>query len=64
MNFEDNSAWIQATLPVKLGRIGIRRAVQLAPSAYIASAAGCSDLIASASRLAVKGKAMNHEGGP
>ena len=46
VSLEDDSAWIQATLPVRLGGIGIRRAVQLAPSAYLASAAGCSDLIA------------------
>ena len=39
------STWLQATLPVRTGGIGIRRAVQLAPSAYLASAAGCSDLI-------------------
>ena len=39
------STWLQATLPVRAGGIGIRRAVQLAPSAYLASAAGCSDPI-------------------
>ena len=39
------STWLQASLPVRMGGIGIRRAVQLAPSAYLASAAGCSELI-------------------
>lgn len=41
----DDQVWIQATLPVKFGGLGIRSAVQLAPSAYLASAAGSSDLI-------------------
>ena len=40
-----DTAWLQATLPVRAGGIGIRRAVQLAPSAYLASAAGCSELV-------------------
>ena len=40
-----DSAWLQASLPVKAGGIGIRRSTQLAPSAYLASAAGCSDLV-------------------
>ena len=42
---DDNSAWLQASLPVRSGGIGIRRSVQLAPSAYLASAACCSELI-------------------
>ena len=37
--------WLQASLPVKAGGIGIRRATQLAPSAFLASAAGCSSII-------------------
>ena len=37
--------WLQATLPVRDGGLGIRRASQLAPSAFLASAFGCSDLI-------------------
>ena len=41
----DDVTWTQATLPVKFGGLGIRRAVQLAPSAFLASAAGSSDLI-------------------
>ena len=40
-----NAAWLQATLPARAGGIGIRRAVQLAPSAYLVSAAGCSELV-------------------
>ena len=42
---EDDPAWTQATLPVKSGGLGIRSAVQLAPSAYMASAAACSELV-------------------
>ena len=43
-NFEaSNPAWIQATLPVKHGDLGFRSAVQFAPSAYLASAAGTSN---------------------
>ena len=36
---------MQATLPVRDGGLGVRRAAQLAPSAFLASAAGCSSLI-------------------
>ena len=45
MNLDNDSAWLQASLPVRWGGIGIRRTVQLAPSAFLASAAGCSELI-------------------
>lgn len=41
----DDPAWTQATLPVRLGGLGIRSAVQLAPSAFLASAAAALDLI-------------------
>ena len=44
VDLSNDRAWIQATLPVKAGGIGVRRVSQLAPSAYLASAAGCSDL--------------------
>ena len=37
--------WIQASLPVKHGGLGIRSAAQLAPSAFLASAAGSSGLV-------------------
>ena len=40
----DETAWIQASLPVKSGGLGIRSSVQLAPSAFLASAAANSDL--------------------
>ena len=36
---QDKKAWLQASLPVKLGGLGIRRAVQVAPSAYLSSTA-------------------------
>jgi hypothetical protein len=36
--------WIQASLPVRNGGLGIRRAASLAPSAFLASAAGTRDL--------------------
>ena len=39
------SAWLQASLPVSHGGIGIRSASMLATSTYLASAAGCQDLI-------------------
>ena len=41
----DDSAWTQATLPTGFGGIGVRNTKQLAPSAYLASAAGCTSLI-------------------
>ena len=45
VSLDDNSAWLQASLPVRSGGIGIRRSVQLAPSVYLASVACCSELI-------------------
>ena len=41
---EDN-AWNQASLPVKADGLGIRSAVQLAPSAFLSSAAASADLV-------------------
>ena len=41
----DHSAWTQAVLPVRHGGLGIRSVVQLAPSAYLASAAASSTLV-------------------
>ena len=40
IHFADGSdpSWIQAMLPIKFGGLGIRSAVQLAPSAFLASA--------------------------
>ena len=43
LTYEDH-AWTQATLPVKYGGLGIRSAVQLAPSTFLVSAAGSSVL--------------------
>ena len=45
VSMEDESMWLQATLPVSCGGTGIRGSVQLVPSAYLASAAGYSELI-------------------
>ena len=45
VSLDSDSAWLQASLPVKAGGIGIRRSTQLAPTAYLASVAGCSDLV-------------------
>ena len=42
--FLDDRAWLQASLPVKSGGLGIRSAVHLAPSAYLATFAGCREL--------------------
>ena len=44
--FLDNSpAWAQATLPVNHGGLGFRSAVDLAPSAYLASTAASTELV-------------------
>ena len=45
VDLSDDMTWLQASLPVRSGGIGIRSAIQLAPSAYLASAAGCKDII-------------------
>ena len=37
--------WTQASLPVKFGGLGIRSTIHLAPSAFLASVAGSSDLV-------------------
>ena len=43
ISFQDSDpAWTQASLPVKHGGLGIQSAVQLASSAFLASAAGSS----------------------
>ena len=41
----DEAAWTQATLPVRLGGLGIPSAVQLAPSAFLASLHCSQDLV-------------------
>ena len=41
----DDNAWSQASLPVKAGGLGIRSAVQLAPSAFLSSAAASTNLV-------------------
>ena len=41
---ESDPSWTQSTLPVRHGGLGIRSAVQLAPSAFLASAAASSGL--------------------
>ena len=43
----DDLQWLQASLPVREGGLGIRRACQLAPSAFLASASGTATLISS-----------------
>ena len=45
INLDARSTWVQATLPVGEGGLGIHRPTQLAPSAFLASAAGCKDLL-------------------
>ena len=42
---DSDTAWTQASLPVKQGGLDIRSAVQLAPSVFLASAAGSSGLV-------------------
>ena len=41
----DDPAWLQATLPVKLWGLGIRSAVIVAPSTFLASSHASSDLV-------------------
>ena len=41
----DDNAWNQASLPVKAGGLGIRSTVQLAPLAFLSSAAASADLV-------------------
>jgi hypothetical protein len=41
----DDEQWIQATLPVNMGGLGIRRAHQVAPSAFLASISGAALLM-------------------
>ena len=41
----DDLTWSQASLPVRWGGLGIRSAVSLAPSTYLASAAGATILL-------------------
>ena len=41
----DSSAWMQASLPVKLGGLGIRSAVSVAPSAFLASTHSTAELV-------------------
>ena len=42
---QNEKAWLQASLPVKLGGLGVRRATQVAPSAYLSSTAATADLV-------------------
>ena len=39
-----NASWLQASLPINSGGLGIRSAAMLAPSAYLASAAGSTPI--------------------
>ncbi len=43
----DDERWIQASLPVRWGGLGVRSVVLLAPSAYLASAASTAELTSS-----------------
>ena len=45
INLSNEQALLQASLPVHAGGLGVRQAAQLAPSAYLAPAAGCSTLV-------------------
>lgn len=53
------NVWEQASLPVGCGGLGVRSAVMLAPSAYLASAAGASHLIMNLLPLRLHG-AVDH----
>ena len=41
----DDAAWIQASLPVKAGGLGIQSTVHLAPSAFLSSTSASRDLV-------------------
>jgi hypothetical protein len=43
----DDGSWAQASLPVRSGGLGIRSVCLLAPSAFLASAAGTANLVSS-----------------
>ena len=45
ITLELGHSWLQASLPVHAGGIRIRSAAQLVPSAYLASDAGCANLV-------------------
>ena len=45
ISLNHESTWLHASLPVRAGGIRIRRAAQLALSAFMASSAGSSDLV-------------------
>ena len=45
IDFDHGDSWLQATLPVKSGGLGLRSATILAPSAFLASADEASDLM-------------------
>ena len=45
VDLSNKQAWLQASLPVCAGGLGVRRGAQLAPSTYLASATGCSTLV-------------------
>ena len=45
VNLSQDLAWLQASLLIRAGGLGVRCATQLAPSAFLASAAGCSYLV-------------------
>ena len=57
---EGEPAWLQATLPVGSGGLGIRSAVQLAPSAFLASAAASSDLVSQILPASLQSLALPH----
>ena len=45
INLDAHSTWVQAILPVNKVGLGICTSTQLSPSAFLASAAGCKDLL-------------------
>ena len=45
IDFDQGDSWLQATLPVKLDGLGFRSASILAPSTFLASADGASELM-------------------
>ena len=45
IDLTNDLAWLQASLPIRSGGIGVRSTTMLAPSAFLSSAAGCKILV-------------------
>ena len=60
---ENDPPWMQAFLSVKLGELGVCRAVQVAPSAYLASVAATEDLVSHTNFCALPASSVDSTSG-